>query len=52
MKVQTYFDYKTAKCGAFCGTCAIATDKMPLQILCEMVHEKITAGLSNMDIQG
>jgi len=27
-------------------TRAMATDKMPLQILCEMVHEKITAGIS------
>ena len=25
-------------------TRSLATDKMPLQILCEMVHEKITAG--------
>ena len=26
-------------------TRAMATDKMPLQILCEVVHEKITAGV-------
>ena len=28
-------------------TRSMATDKMPLQILCEMVHEKISAGVAN-----
>ena len=28
-------------------TLAMATDKMPLQILCDLVHEKITAGVAH-----
>jgi hypothetical protein len=28
----------------------MATDKMPLQILCEIVHEKITAGTPHQQI--
>ena len=29
---------------------AMATEKMPLQIICEIVHEKITAGTSHQNI--
>ena len=28
-------------------TRAMATDKMPLQVICEIVHEKITAGATS-----
>ena len=31
-------------------TRAMATDKMPLQIICEIVHEKISAGTSHEHI--
>ena len=31
-------------------TRSMATDKMPLQILCEMVHEKISASVTNQHI--
>ena len=31
-------------------TRAMATEKMPLQIICEIVHEKITAGISHQNI--